>query len=158
MPRKIKINAIMVAHPPKNFNWRGKLPTVEETGKGDLLCYEAYGGRLFRCSEEAVREAVEKFIDDYATGCLRSAEDPAHLYVEVYNWNDLYYLIGILPTHFGDAQGYSTDPDHAIDGIRMRIEMAYPSNHYIAEKFGEPVLIIEPEDEFSYPDFYYREY
>lgn len=154
--RPIKIVDMVKAHPPKTFNWGGRLPTVEETGKGNLLCYEAYGGRLFRSDEGAVREAVEKFIDDYSTACLRSAEDPASVYVEVFSFNDLYNLFGILPTHFGDLFGYSSTPD-AVQDLKFRVELCSPKDNFIAEQFGEDVLVIEPFDAYAYPCEYYKE-
>lgn len=154
--RHFKISDLYIAQPKKYFNWHGKLPSVEETGKGDLLCYEAWGGRLFRSDEGAVREAVDKFVDDYRMGRMRTEEDPAHVYMEVYNFNDLYYLLGILPTHFGDAFGYTTVEDYAQD-ITFRVEFIYPSENEIAEQFGEPILVIEPVDDESYPQYYYKE-
>ena len=155
--RGIKIEDILVAHPKKNLPWYGKHPSIEDTGRGTTLCYEAWGGRLFYSDEGAVREAVNKFVEDYTEMCRRSAEDPAHEFYDVTNLNDLYSLLGILPTHLGDAWGYSSSEDYALD-LDYRVEMVYPTENEIADLFGCQVLIIEPYNPNSYPDFYYREY
>lgn len=156
--RRTKIEDIIVAYPKKKLNWlRNKHPSIEDTGRGTTLCYEAWGGRLFFSDEGAVREAVDKFVEDYAEYCRRSEEDPAQIYVEVVNFNDLYALLGILPTHLGDAWGYNSSPDYARDLV-FRVEMVYPTENEIADIFGCQVLIIEPYDDNTYPDYYYREY
>ena len=157
LKRQLKIQEIMVAKPPKLFDWHGKLPTIEETGKGDLLCYETWGGRLFRDGEESVRKGVDEFVSDYQAACERAAADPTGMSVEVMNFNDLYNKFGILPTALGDAWGYNSDPDRVQD-VRFRVEMIYPSTNFIAEQFGEQMLIIEPYYEDSYPDYFYREF
>lgn len=154
---RIKIEDILVAHPKKRLTWYGKHPSIEDTGRGDTLCYEAWGGRLFFSDEGAVREAVDKFVENYDEMCLRTKEDPAHEYYDVTNFNDLYSLLGILPTHMGDAWGYSSSDDYSQD-LHFRVEMVYPTENEIADLFGCQVLIIEPIDQGSYPDFYYREY
>ena len=154
--RQLKISELYAAHPPKFFDWNGKRPSIEDTGKGDLLCFENWGGRLFRSNEDSVRKAVDKFVNDYTTGCRRSEEDPAHVYTEVYNFNDLYQLLGILPTTFGEAFGYTTS-EYYVQNVRFRVEFIYPSKNFIAEQFGEPILLIEPADDESYPQYYYKE-
>ena len=152
-----KIEDILVAHPPKYLPWLGKHPSIEDTGRGTTLCYEAWGGRLFYSDEGAVREAVDKFVEEYADMCRRTEEDPAHEYCDVMNFNDLYALLGILPTHLGDAWGYSSSEDYAVM-LQFRVEMVYPTENDIADLFGCQVLIIEPYDTRTYPDYYYREY
>ena len=106
---------------------------AEETGKGDLLCFEGYSGRWFRSSEEAVVAAEKEFSRRFKEGdyiCL----------------NDFYELLGIEVTHFGHTFGYVPDEwyyDHE-DGIEF-------ANSLIpAEKTdrGEDVLYI---DIFTYP-------
>lgn len=155
--RRTKIEDILVAYPKKTLPWlRNKHPSIEDTGRGTTLCYEAWGGRLFYSDEGAVREAVDKFVEDYTENCRRSEEDPAQTYVEVTNFNDLYALFGILPTHLGDAWGYNSSPDFARDLV-FRVEMVYPTENEIADIFGCQVLIIEPYDDNTYPDYYYRE-
>ena len=63
--RRTKIEDIIVAYPKKKLNWlRNKHPSIEDTGRGTTLCYEAWGGRLFFSDEGAVREAVDKFVED----------------------------------------------------------------------------------------------
>lgn len=73
-------------------------PSVEETGRGDQLCYDWYSGRWFRSSPEAVQRAIFKFQERWEDGeslCL----------------NDWYDELGIEATEFGRRWGYPNDPD-----------------------------------------------
>ena len=73
-------------------------PSVEETGKGSLLCLEGYSGRWFRSSEEACIEAQEylqKVFEEDKRCCL----------------NDYYAFLGITMTQFGHEKGWVNDPD-----------------------------------------------
>lgn len=151
-----KIEDIMAAHPQRRLQWCSGHPSIEDTGRGDTLCYEAWGGRLFYSDPEAVKEAVDKWIEDYNEMCRKSEEDPANAFMDVTNFNDLYSLLGILPTHLGDAWGYNSSIDYARDLI-FRVEMIYPTENEIADLFGCQILVIEPYDDSSYPDYYYRE-
>ena len=150
-----RIIDIPVGHFQRIGPKKGKLQTVEETGLGNTLCYEAYGGRLFRSDEGAVREAVDKFIEDYVRSCQNLDEDPAHRYYEVYNFNDLYSLLGILPTHFGDRWGYTNSEDYRMS-LGFDITYVDDLKDTYFEEIGEPVLVIEPYSD-CYPLEYYRE-
>lgn len=116
--------------------------SVEETGKGDLLCYEAYGGRFFRSSEKAVRKAVDTFVKNYERACRMQDEDPAHMYVEVFNFNDLYSLLGIVPSHFGEHWGYTNAEDYRVN-LRFDITLVDQLTESYFERIREPVLVIE---------------
>ena len=157
--RALKITDMFVAHPPKEIviGWNGKLPTVELTGHGDELCYLSWSGRLFRASEEWVRRCVDEFIEDYNNACRMSQADPSGMTFDIFSLNDLYEKFPILISTFGHAWGYNSDEDHA-QNIKIDITRVYPSTHEIAARFGEPMIIIEPADDESYPDYYYNEY
>lgn len=142
--------------PEKQIPWLKGTPSIEDTGFGKTLCFESWGGRLFYSDEGAVREQVEKFEEDYKTECRRSEEDPAGIYAEVTNFNDLYFLLGILPTPFGDTWGYNSHPKRSRN-VHFKVELVKPTENIIADLLGCQVLIIEPEDDESYPDYYYRE-
>lgn len=43
-------------------------PSVEDTGRGDLLCFEGTMGRWFRSSEESVARAIEEFRELHKQG------------------------------------------------------------------------------------------
>ena len=122
-------------------------PTVEYTGKGNLLCYDTYAGRAFRSSEEAVRKECELFIDTY-TGV--EGEDGKYV-----SWADLHELWGIIPTTFDIVWGYSPDPDWRVD-MTFDIQLCGPGTS-LYEIFGEPVLVIEP-GMYSMPIEGYLEY
>jgi hypothetical protein len=88
--------------------------------------------------------------------CRLAKEDPAHKGLDVTNFNDLYSLLGIVQTPFGDVWVYHSSPDYARD-VRFRVYMAYPTKNPIADAFGCRILIIEPEEEVCYPDYCDRE-
>ena len=116
-------------------------PSIEYTGKGNLLCYDAYGGRWFRSSKKAVEEAVNMFIEDYYNG-------------NVLNYNNLYALLGISQTDFGAQYGYSSSD---IYRINLKFHIEYLSTDAIKHgnkinnmdiefaDFDEGILIIRPD-------------
>lgn len=73
-------------------------PSIEDTGKGDLLCLEGYSGRWFWSSKEAVEEAQRKLNEQFKNDiycCL----------------NDFYDYLGIAQTHFGHQFGWVNNED-----------------------------------------------
>jgi len=81
-------------------------PSVEETGRGDLLCFEGFSGRWFRSSEEDVKRAVSMFRRRFLNG-------------EYLSLNDLYDLLGIERTRFGNTWGWANDPDYQDEPISI---------------------------------------
>ena len=79
--------------------------TVEETGKGNTLCFDGYSGRWFYSSEEAVREDMKRFANRFEEG-------------EHVNLNDMYTELGIHTSDFGESWGYVPNSD--IYSIRFR--------------------------------------
>lgn len=69
--------------------------SVEETGTGDVLCLESFSGRWFRASIESVEEACQNLDTIYHHGFEEKGYCDACL-------NDLYSLLGIQTTYFGD--------------------------------------------------------
>lgn len=130
-----------------HYYYGGRLPTVEETGHGHLLCYLAFEGRFFRASEEYVREQTDVFIEQYEKLCEQFDEDPSHSCVEVVSLNDLYYLIGISDTHFGHQWVY---PNTDADRVHLKYKFIYMKKDELEgttfEGIGEDILIIEPVD------------
>ena len=120
--------------PPKN-----RLCTIEETGEGDLLCFEAYTGRIFRSSEEAVTKAEDKLIEQYL-----DEEDGGEFGYA--NYNDFYYYLKIRENQFGHEYGWTNNEDYfeRNEPIKFRNELVAadaPGND-----FGEPVYMIMLED------------
>lgn len=101
-------------------------PSVEETGRGDELCLEAYSGRWFRSSKEAVDRAVEEFQKMHDDGYYLSM-------------NDLYILLGIVETRFGHDYGFPANDEYFEKHIVVDVDY-YEG---VKEKFGEPVLVID---------------
>ena len=136
--KPVKIDPKLVpirAGPPVNEEQYSQ--TVELTGKGNLLVYDGFGGRLFRSSYKAVKEAVEFFIEDYEKG-------------NWLNWNDLYALFGIEQTHFGAIFGYSPSEDYKCDlmfdiTLVKAEEIKDSVNAITLEKYHEDVLVVEPD-------------
>lgn len=122
-------------------------PSIEYTRNGNLLCYDAYGGRWFRSSKEAVENAIELFIEEYKDG-------------NALNYNDLYALLGISQTDFGSQYGWSSSDSYQ---IHMEFHVTYLSaddlksgskgndlkNTFIdilfVNNFEEGILIIRPD-------------
>lgn len=112
----------VVKKPDSIAPWEG--PSVEWTGKGTLLCFEGYSGRLFYSSKEAVEKAEDDFNELY----------------EVSNYaclNDFYKLLGISETHFGNQWGWARDSGYyGKEPIEIR-------NFENIDERGEKMLIIE---------------
>lgn len=111
-------------------------PSVEETGRGDLLCFERYSGRWFRSSEVAVRKAIKdykKLYEDWHT----------------LSYNDFYSLLGIAHTDFGFAYGYPANPDYFDGPLEIEAEVLEgwtpPGCNY---PINEEVLVI---DVYTFP-------
>ncbi|MBO7450874.1 MAG: hypothetical protein J6U54_10950 [Clostridiales bacterium] len=120
--------------PPKNI-----CQTIEETGNGDLLCFEAYTGRIFRSSEEAVTDAQDKLIAQY----LDEEDNGEFGYA---SYNDYYHYLNICQTQFGHEYGWVNNEDwyYGKEPIGFHNELVAadaPGND-----FGEPVYLMMLED------------
>lgn len=119
----------------------GKI-SVETTGKGDLLCFEAYSGRWFRSSKEAVDEAIKKFNEMFDCG--------KGSYMSM---NDLYNLFGISETHFGHQMGWPADPEYYDHDIVFDTTLVEND-----KECGEDLYVIELNPfSYSYPIDYWME-
>lgn len=111
---------------------------AELTGKGDLLCYEGYSGRWFRSSEEAVKEAEEEYNLRFKDG-------------DYLSFNDLYELLGIKSSSFGNKFGYP----HPFEYYNPEDGIEFENSIFYDEEIGENVLYI---DIFTYPFEDWMEY
>lgn len=102
----------------------------EDTGNGDLLCYDGWGGRWFYSSEDAVNMALCEYNQDFMDGTYLS-------------YNDLYKAWGIAETHFGWSWGYVPDPDYYDMPLMFSVRKVEGFM-----RLDEPVLVIEP---LTYP-------
>ena len=106
-------------------------PSIEETGRGDLLCLENFSGRLFRSSEVNVCDAV-----DEAQKLISECND--------FIYNYLYELLGISWSDFGHRFGFPGDEGYADAKI-------FDTTYYETGKFcmgpdqynAEPILVID---------------
>ena len=120
--------------------------TAEETGNGDLLCFEGYSGRWFRSSPEAVKKAIDEL------------EDQIRRY-DCASLNDFYRFLGIEETHFGNEHGWiDYEYDSCVEEYRdgddwmpIRIETFQDFDWHM----GEDVLYM---DIYTYPIESYYEY
>lgn len=117
-------------------------PSIEQTGKGNLLCFEGYGGRIFRSSYDAVKEDIALFVEKYYNG-------------EYVSLNDLYAQLGLIQTTFGSQYGWSPSEEYKVT-LRFNLEMAEPdeiSDVYAKNLkfFNEPVLLIDIDSLYSLP-------
>ena len=102
---------------------------AEETGRGDLLCFEGYFGRWFRSSEEDVRRALEEISDDFKNG----------MYI---SYNDIYDALGIERSDIGYEFGWCNHNDYydVEKGIQFIIGKEYD------DEKGEDVLAFYIKD------------
>ena len=115
-------------------------PSVEETERGDLLCFEGWSGRWFRSSEEAVHRAFDELNERFCEGeyvCL----------------NDLYELLGIAKTHFGNRFGWAANPDYYDSPIDWEGTLFDAGTFVIEENAESPVVNedVYAIDIFTYP-------
>lgn len=118
-----------------------KHQTIEETGNGDLLCIEAYSGRIFRSSIEAVEEAQRKLNEAY----LDVENNCEYGYACM---NDYYEFLNIEKTQFGFEYGWANNEDwfyknEPIEFDNTLIEADAPGND-----FGEPIFVSEIEEDW----------
>lgn len=106
--------------------------TVEETGNGDVLCFEGYSGRYFRSSLEAVSDALRRFADRFESG-------------EYVNFNDLYKELDIDTTRFGYDWGYAPGSCvyDAIEPFEYEIEDLAAVDHVEGKFKGERIILID---------------
>lgn len=116
--------------------------SVEETGNGDILCYESYSGRWFRSSKKAVERAERALNRRFKAGkgeyvCL----------------NDFYTLLGLAESHFGFEFGWAANKDY-YDGDILFENAIMPAGSFM--NIPEEVLVIELTTN-SYPMIGYFE-
>lgn len=124
---------------------RGKYmnrPSIEYSGSGDDLFYEAWGGRWFRASLKAVEEGIQFFREMY----YESPDAPSEWDGNYVSYNDLYSLWNISVSDFGGRNGYSPSEDYRVDNLDFTITFFKPGEHELADKMGESVYIIEPNE------------
>lgn len=74
--------------------WEGHC--VEWTGRGTVLCFDEFAGRMFYSCEKAVNEAVDALNERYVEG-------------EFLTLNDFYRCLGISKTDFGEEYGWPNE-------------------------------------------------
>lgn len=132
--KKIAEDAKEYFLPPKNA-----CETIEETGNGDLLCFEAYTGRIFRSSEDAVIKAEDKLIEQYL-----DEEDGGEFGYASYN--DLYYYLRIRQTQFGHEYGWANNEDYFERNEPIGFHNELIAKDAPGNQFDEPVYLIMLED------------
>ena len=120
--------------PPKNA-----CETIEETGNGNLLCFEAYTGRIFRSSEEAVLDAQNQLIEQYL-------DEEDHGEFGYASYNDLYYYLGIRQTQFGHEYGWVNNEDWYERNEPIGFHNELVAKDAPGNQFDEPVYLIMLED------------
>ena len=120
---------------------------AEETGNGDLLCYDAYNGRMFRSSKKHVDWSIE---------------EAKRLYKEhyIFCWNDMFDLWKISNTQSGarfgwsDLDRYCGDTPRVFQPMEFTTEYVEDGNLWFEQEYdgikasalnikaGEPVYVI----------------
>ena len=116
-------------------------PSIEYTGSGDQLCDDAWGGRWFRASIEAVNEGI-RFIQEAYVDSIQDIEENRG-YGKLLNYNDLYNVWNISDTLPGGLWGWSPSEDWRVD-MTFETTLVEVGEHELADKMGESVYIIEP--------------
>lgn len=121
-----------------------KHQTIEETGNGDLLCFESYLGRPFRSSIEAVQEAEDKVSELY----LDEEDNGEFGYACL---NDFYGFLNIQRTQGGHDFGWVNNEDwyprnESIGFKNTMIPADAPGNEW-----GEEIYCIEFNNPCWYP-------
>lgn len=117
-----------------------KRPSVEYTGHGFLMCYDGFGGRWFRASEEWVRTGCNKLIE-------KNKEDFAC-------YNDLYRYWGITENDFGYTYGWVPEENEQYGRlIEFTFTMCGPGTQ-VYDLVKENVFYIEPVwDSMPFKDY-----
>lgn len=122
--------------------------SVEDTGNGDLLCMEAWSGRLFRSSLDAVEQAQARFNDmrDEDGFDCQVANGDYQSYPAALSMNDLYDEYGIERTQLGHDFGWPADDDYyptrriKFENTLIKLDELEPVSK---SRYNEDILIIE---------------
>lgn len=126
---------------------------VEDTGNGDLLCIEAWSGRLFRSSLDAVEQAQARFNDmrdEDGFDCQLTNGDYKS-YPAALSMNDLYNEYGIERTQLGHDFGWPGDDDYyptrriKFDNTLIKIDDLEPKYR---DRYHEDILVIEISNDY----------
>lgn len=117
-------------------------PWAEPTGRGEELCFDAYSGRWFLSNKDAVVSALNNF-QDY---CQKN---------EYVSYNDIYSLLGISGSYFGETYGWCFDEDEGTHPDS--IEFAY--DYMEIERGDETVraFVFWFDNTYSHPYDWYME-
>ena len=160
-PSLIRSKRIPIAKP--NINslrindgtiFRTGFRTLEDTGYGDLLCYESYGARPFLSSEKEARAGVQRFVDKYKYMCKLYDNDPDREHCEIMNFNELYHELHILESTFGKEWGYSINGEYRVM-LQFKIWMLENTVGTYFQNMADKVLMIEPWDQYCTPFNFY---
>ena len=128
-------NRISPTIPPAKEEFKSQ--TIEETGFGDLLCIEAYSGRIFRSSQEACISAQEKLCNQYLNDLYCSMDD-------------YYYYLNILQSQFGYDHGWANNEDWYYKNEPIQFNNNLIAADAPGNEFGEPVFFMQIEEDW-YP-------
>lgn len=133
-----------------------KYQSVEDTGNGNLLCYDCWSGRYFRSSLDAVEQAQARFNDmrDSDGFSIQERNGDISEYPAALSVNELFDEYGLERTQLGLQYGWPADDEEYY--THRRIEFV---NTLIAldkldpatrTRYNEDLLVIE-YGEGSYP-------
>lgn len=118
--------------------------TIEETGKGDVLCIESFSGRIFRSSPEAVIEAQTKLIDQL----LEDSKLGDAVVHGAACMNDYYRYLGIEESQFGWEYGWVNDEDWFYKNEPIQFSNELISADAPGNQYGEPIYVTEIEEDW----------
>ena len=117
-------------------------PSIEYTGFGNDIVFDAWSGRYFYSCEDAVRRGCEHVIDLYKGDSYSDGQEV--------NYNDLYLAWNIETSDFGSINRWNPVRD---DGRVPNFVYSWcgPGTS-LYDKFNERVLLVEPDIE-SFPEY-----
>lgn len=122
------------------------IPTVEETGHGDLLCIDCWSGRAFRSSKEYVEDAIRSLNVLYKTPVVINEGTPCEQVIaRNVGMCDFCGFLDITITTMSCEFGFINDQDTLDEYGPLELPDLGIHTVYINEPKGynEPVLFIE---------------
>lgn len=122
--------------------WRYQ--SVEQTGNGDLLCYDHFTGRYFRSSEDAVREAICSWNDEREYGFEERNGDVRYEYDDGYSINDLYSYLDLERSQLNDMYYFPQQHRININVVVVPVDRLDPVT---MARYKEDLLVMEYADD-----------
>jgi hypothetical protein len=144
--QKIKEDAANGAKP-----WKHQ--SIEETGNGKDLCFDAWSGRLFRCDPRYIKKKLEEFNKERDEGMELPFSDHDENLPISSSYNDVYFTrIGLEPSMLCHMFGYPSSDDyypHRRIPFEIKVCKYESMDELRKEKYGEDLYVVTFPDEYA---------